>query len=69
MTGQTSLNFPVLTSVFSTQVEPNLMKLCTITKQEVVFQVLVLIFRSAKYEFAAAILEKGLLALSQSQIE
>ena len=34
------------TSVFSTQVEPNLTKLRTITKQEVFFQVLVLIFRS-----------------------
>ena len=40
------------------------MKLRTITKQEVVFVVLVLIFRSVelnRFEFAAAILEKGLL--------
>ena len=36
------------------------MKLCTITKQEVFSQGLVLIFRSVEYEFVAAILEKGL---------
>ena len=34
------------TSVFSTQVEPDLTKRRTITKQEVVFHVLVLISRS-----------------------
>ena len=56
-----SLNFPIVNSVFSTQVEP---ELCKITNQEVFFQVLVLIFRSVNFnfnhfEFVAAILEKG----------
>ena len=36
--------FQFSTSVFSTQVESNLTELRTITKQEVVFQVLVLIY-------------------------
>ena len=61
---QTSLNFlQFSTSVFWTQVEPNLTKLRTITKQEAVFQLLVLISARLNlnhFEFAAAILEKGL---------
>ena len=55
--------FEFSTSVFYIQVKANLTKLRTITKQEVVFQVLVLILRSVyfnNFEFAAAILEEGL---------
>ena len=64
--------FQFSTSVSSTQVhvEPNLIKLPTVTKQEVVFQVLDSIdFAltewkiSVSYEFAAALLGKRLLPM------
>ena len=48
-------------STFSADITPDMLKLCRITKVNVLFLVLVYVFNFNLFEFLAAILEKGLL--------
>ena len=58
---QTSVNFSFSTYIFSANIAPDMLKLCRVTKEKVLFLVLVYVFNLNLFEFPAAILEKGLL--------
>ena len=49
--------------IFSADITPEMLKLGRVTKVKVFFLVLVYLFNFDVFEFSAAILEKGLLAL------
>ena len=53
-----SVNFSILTYIFSADITPEMLKLCRVTKVKVLFLVLVYVFNFDLFEFSAAILEK-----------
>ena len=49
------------TYIFSADITSDMLKLCRVTKEKVLFLALVYVFNFNLFEFSAAILEKGLL--------
>ena len=60
----TNLIFQFSTYIFSADITPEVPKLFRVTKVKVFFLVLVYVFNFDLFEFSAAILEKGLFAVS-----
>ena len=60
--------FHFSTYIFSADIKPDTLKLCKVTKVNVLFLVLVYVFNFNLFEFSAAILEKGLLVWELGQV-
>ena len=58
---QTSLHFQFSTHIISTDITPEMLKLCRVTKVKIFLLVLGYVYKFDLFEFSAAILEKGLL--------
>ena len=61
---QTSVNSLFSTYIFSADITPEMLKLCSFTWVKVFFLVLIYVFNFDLFEFSAAILEKGLFVLN-----
>ena len=57
----TYVNFSISTYISPTDITPEMLKLCRVTKVKEFFLMLVYVFNLNLFEFSAAILEKGLL--------